>query len=52
VADPIRKRYRRIGDLAAKERDPAKLIALVEELNRLLGKRNKELQAKQLRGSA
>jgi len=46
-----REHYLNLCDLASKEQDPTKLIALVEEINRLLQEKEERLNAKR-QGSA
>lgn len=40
-----KERWLQLAELAAKERDPAKLIALVEEINRVLKEKEQLLKA-------
>jgi len=46
-----REHYLNLCDLASKEQDPAKLIALVQEINRLLHEKEERLNAMR-KGSA
>ena len=47
-----REHYLNLCDLASKEQDPAKLLALVEEINRLLREKEERLNAKRRSSTA
>jgi hypothetical protein len=49
-AEKTRERWKVLAELAVKERDPNKLIALVSEINELLAKSNRPPILAQRRG--
>ena len=45
----VKERWLQLAELAAKEQDPDKMVAIVEEINRILEEKERRLKA--LRGS-
>jgi hypothetical protein len=46
----IKQRWLQLAEVAAKEQDPVKLVALIEEINRILEEKEQRLKAS--RGSS
>lgn len=45
MQDEVKERWLELAELAAKEQNPAKMVALIEEINRILEEKEQRLKA-------